>query len=113
MRPMTDVAIPTCWVVRPRPPLKWKKPLRLSLGARGVGRKTKVMELKALVCIARRECVRSVKTTFLVRSCFQGDFLRAMGRGSCCLIDALTGAGSLSCWRKTDPSSSSGSRLYV
>lgn len=55
MSPMTEVAIPTCWVVRPRPPLKWKKPLRLSSGARGVGKKTNVIALKALVCIARSE----------------------------------------------------------
>lgn len=110
---MTEVAIPTCWVVRPKPPLKWKKPLRQSSGARGVGKKTKVMALKALVCIARREWVRIVRTTFLVRSCFQGDFLRVTGSGSGCLVVVALAVTTLSSSsRKTDLSSSS-SRRYL
>jgi hypothetical protein len=55
MTPIIAVARPTREDGSPRPPLKWKKPCRLSSGALGVGRKTKVMALKALVWKARRK----------------------------------------------------------
>lgn len=76
MIPMTEVAIPTCEGERPMPPLKWNQPFWLSSGARGVGRNTNVMELKALVCMERRKWVRSVRTTFLENICFHGECFR-------------------------------------
>lgn len=67
MSPITAVARPTRSLDSPRPPLKCKPCLLLG-GMRGVGKKTKIMLLNALVWNASRKCVRSVRRTFFLRS---------------------------------------------
>ena len=81
MNPMIAVARPTRADGKPNPPLKWKKPLRLSSGARGVGRKTNVMALKALVWKASKKWARSVSSTLRVQICRKLARLRGRGGG--------------------------------
>ena len=54
MRPTIAVANPTRDDGRPSPPPKWKRPCLEFSGARGAGKNTNVIELKALVWKARR-----------------------------------------------------------
>lgn len=67
MTPIMAVARPTRAEGRPMPPPKWKKPSLLPLGARGVGRNTNVMALKALVWKARRKWANRVRRTLRVQ----------------------------------------------
>lgn len=55
MKPMIAVANPTRDDGRPSPPPKWKRPWREFSGARGAGKNTNVIELKALVWKASRK----------------------------------------------------------
>lgn len=66
MIPMMAVASPTREEGRPRPPEKWNQPVLVEGGARGVGRKVKVMALKAEVWKARRNWARRVRRTLRV-----------------------------------------------
>lgn len=66
MIPIMAVARPTREEGSPRPPEKWNQPRWDSGDARGVGRKVKVMALKAEVWKARRNWARRVRRTLRV-----------------------------------------------